>query len=604
MQAVRAQWIVLPWLPKPLSSKVFVASFHVIRGPDYGNRFAIRGTLATIGREAANQIRLNDTEVSRQHAMIVRNEDSEFEIRDAGSSNGTFVNSRQVRSMMLHSGDRVQVGRTLMIFTGGPEPHSTRSIEGVEIVGSPNLQDLSLIRQSFEGPQPGPPLGDSAELSESSVAPATKTSSQFDDWELIYQVSQAINRTVDLDELLRQVLDLIFEWIECDRGCVMLLDDVGGQLIPSYIRDRKQVAADKTSASPTRKLQISQTILDHVMNTREGVLISNAQDDSQWKSVESISRLGLSEAICVPMLGRYGVVGAIYIHTQMSPGVFAERQGQAAFEESHLKLLIAIAGQAALAIEDTQFYLAMLQSERLAAMGQTIANLSHHVKNILQGTSGGSYLVEDGLRLNNMDVVQRGWKMVVKNQDRISNLVMDMLSFSKDREPELTQGNLNDLVADVVELMASRADDCRVRLLHQAPERPVLARFDSEAMHRALLNVVTNAIDAAAAYEVERNTPAQVIIWAEAPIDGKTVSIHVSDNGEGIDPEDLLSIFSPFESSKGARGTGLGLPVSQKILREHGGDIHVASELGSGSQFTLVWPGGIAQDAGPLTEPG
>ncbi len=89
-----------------------------------------------------------------------------------------------------------------------------------------------------------------------------------------------------------------------------------------------------------------------------------------------------------------------------------------------------------MAIEDTFYYSALVQSERLAAMGQTIATLSHHVKNILQGIRGGSYLIEAGLDRNDTDAVRRGWGIVDRNQERISNLVMDMLTFSKEREPE------------------------------------------------------------------------------------------------------------------------------------------------------------------------
>src|SRR4029434_124883 len=98
----------------------------------------------------------------------------------------------------------------------------------------------------------------------------------------------------------------------------------------------------------------------------------------------------------------------------------------------------------------------MWHAERLAAMGQTIATLSHHIKNILQGIRGGSYLIEEGLKEEDNDVVRRGWRIVEKNQERISNLVMDMLTFSKDRVPELVAGDLNATLADVVELMQSR----------------------------------------------------------------------------------------------------------------------------------------------------
>ena len=134
------------------------------------------------------------------------------------------------------------------------------------------------------------------------------------------------------------------------------------------------------------------------------------------------------------------------------------------FTEEHLKLMIAIAHQAALAVEDTRYYSAMVQAERLAAVGQTIATLSHHIKNILQGIRGGSYLIEMGLSQHDEDVVRKGWTIVDRNQGKISALVMDMLTFSKDREPDPMPSDVNQVVGEVVELVQSRADELSVEL--------------------------------------------------------------------------------------------------------------------------------------------
>ena len=175
--------------------------------------------------------------------------------------------------------------------------------------------------------------------------------------------------------------------------------------------------------------------------------------------------------------------------------------------------------------------------------------------------------------------------MVERNQDRISNLVMDMLSFSKERQPELVESDLGQTVSDVVELMQTRASELNVQLKWQDPQDLKAVCFDPEAVHRAILNVVTNAIDAAGARE-----QGIVEITAVAELAKKQVAICVTDNGEGIAAEDRDRIFSPFESKKGARGTGLGLPVSRKILREHGGDVDVDSTPGHGTTFILRWP--------------
>src|SRR5262249_55069489 len=144
--------------------------------------------------------------------------------------------------------------------------------------------------------------------------------------------------------------------------------------------------------------------------------------------------------------------------TFTAPGRYVFRAGNK-FSDEHLKLMIAIGHQAALAVEDTMYYSAMVQAERLAAVGQTIATLSHHIKNILQGIRGGSYLIQEGLRNTDNDIVGKGWKIVEKNQERISNLVVDMLTFSKERDPEFIRSDMNELVADVCELVQSKATE-------------------------------------------------------------------------------------------------------------------------------------------------
>ena len=307
--------------------------------------------------------------------------------------------------------------------------------------------------------------------------------------QVMYRTALAVSRTMDIDQLLQRILELIFEWVEADRGCVMLVNPETKKLEPQVRRTRNN--------GETERITISKTILDYVVERNEGVLTSDARQDDRFSPAASIVRLGVREAICVPMQGRYNVVGAIYIDTSMSPQQMLDRGGQTRkFTEDHLKLMIAIGHQAALAVEDTRYYSAMVQAERLAAIGQTIATLSHHIKNILQGIRGGSYLIEMGLKEHDESIVGKGWRIVEKNQEKISNLVMDMLTFSKEREPDLISANYNTVVADVVELMQVRAQEFEVELRWQPAETMPDLVFDPEGIHRAVLNIVTNAIDA------------------------------------------------------------------------------------------------------------
>jgi len=561
-----------------------VPSLFVIRGNDQGTRFELESSTLQLGRDASSNIQLHDTEVSRRHAELHRT-DHTYTIADLNSSNGTFVNGQRVRQHLLQSGDQVQVGGTLLLYTGPSDEADDDLLSVVNIGATPAPDDQSRIIRSLTQAEGSKIFDLETELPQNSWLARARSNLQ-----VMYRTALAVSHTLDIDQLLYRIMELIFEWVEADRGCMMLLDPATGTLQPRVRRTRQGIRADE-------RITISKTILDYVTQRKEGVLTSDAGQDDRWNPAASIVQAGVREAICVPMQGRYDVVGAIYIDTSTSPQEVIRQGGANKFTEDHLKLMIAIAHQAALAVEDTRYYSAMVQAERLAAVGQTVATLSHHIKNILQGIRGGSYLIELGLSDHDETVVQKGWKIVEKNQSKISSLVLDMLTFSKEREPDLAEANINQIVADVIELMQSYAREMEVQLSWQpAAEMPHLV-FDPEGLHRAVLNVVSNAIDAAA----ENEPPGSVQVRSEYLADAALVRIIVEDNGPGIPADQMEKLFSPFVSTKKSRGTGLGLPVSQKIVSEHGGRIVVRSEPGQGSCFTLELPAVLPQAAARTT---
>ncbi|MFO0788045.1 MAG: ATP-binding protein [Pirellulales bacterium] len=563
-------------------------SLFVIQGRDQGTRFRLDGARVTLGRGTTNAVQLHDTEVSREHAEFKRVGEGFF-IRDLGSSNGTFVNGKAVKEQELASGDQLQLGRTLLLYTGVTEGRVEDLADKINIVSRHEEGDASRIVHSMH----------QSEGSEILALPENETSSPWlararSNLQIMYRTALAVSHTLDIDQLLARIMEMIFEWVDADRGCIMLKEIETGMLVPKVRRHRNGLHSEE-------RITISQTILDYVVDRNEGVLTSNARDDDRWDAAKSILRMGVREAICVPMQGRYDVVGVIYIDTSITPQRMLQQGSVNKFTQEHLKLMIAIAHQAALAIEDTTYYKQMVQAERLAAVGQTIASLSHHIKNILQGVRGGSYLIEMGMKDHakaiaegavNVEaaekavgIMRKGWGIVEKNQERISTLVLDMLTFSKEREPVPEPANLNEVVADVVELMKARASEEQVELVWlPAPTMPTLM-FDPEAMHRAILNIVTNAIDAC--HDRENGKVEVTTQYSQAETMAR---VAVVDNGSGIEADDIEKIFAVFVSRKGGRGTGLGLPVSQKILEEHGGRIRVESKPNEGSRFTMEFP--------------
>ena len=550
-----------------------VASLTVIKGPDQGRRFEIDAPVPTLGRDTKNDVRLHDSEISRHHAELRRTEEG-YVLYDLKSSNGTFLNGKKIECSLVRTGDRIRIGQSEMIFTADPPSHPPSSdlIGRINMITDGQEAESSAIISSIKHSQ------GSEFLRHPERAGSQWLKDALSNLAVMYETSQAVSKISDVGQLLDHIMDLVFRSIKPDRGCIVLRNAQTGKLEPTSVHFAEGIDEEGS-------ITLSQTIMDWVLKREEGMLVLDATQDRRFASARSVVQMGILEAICVPLRGRHEMLGVLYVDKKGDRKQILKTQRPSKFTEDHLKLVIAIAHQAGLAIEDSRFYQAMVEAEKLAAIGQTIATLSHHIKNILQGIRAGSYVIEMGFKDEDLQMLQKGWTVVEKNQSKIYNLVMDMLSYSKDREPVLEATDVNQLVGDVVELMQPRAKDVGVVLTTKLGEGLADIALDTEGIHRALLNIVTNAIDA-----VEHAESGQVQLATSTAEQGRYLHISVSDNGVGIAEDQLQGIFRIFNSTKGSRGSGLGLAVSQKIAREHGGKITVTSNVGTGSRFTIELP--------------
>ncbi len=548
----------------------------------------------SIGRESGNEVQLLDSEISRRHAEVRQIGPHRFEIVDLDSSNGTRVNGKKLKQCELIDGDQIQIGSTRLIFHH-QVIQSTTSLDPNDVLLDTSGQDASRIVSKYSN------LKSAASNHSPSSNPANSSSDPETadrSLEVIYQSALAIGRSANLDDILKRILQLVFDWMDADRGCIMLQGRDNEPLYPAARQDRVKDDDPRTRG----RISISRAIADHVLEQKIGVRTSNASEDNRFDQSASIVTRGVREALCVPLQGRYSIVGLLYVDTYTPPGRKTGSEHIPRFSDEHLRIATAIGYQAAIAIEDTKYYSSLLQSERLAAMGQALASLSHDIKNILQGIRGGSYLIEAGLGQENQDAIKRGWKMVDRNQDRISNLVLDMLTFSKPRDPVLKEQDLNDLLQEIFDIFQPRAEELGVSIQLNLQEQPVRCQCDYDSLHRAVLNLVINALDAVTESDANNTQPlsletdrqnsgpkAKIELTVSASNDADCI-IQVRDNGPGIPAEMRDRIFDFLQSSKGARGTGIGLPVSAKIAQEHGGVLEVlqtGNDLGTVFQITL-----------------
>jgi len=257
----------------------------------------------------------------------------------------------------------------------------------------------------------------------------------------------------------------------------------------------------------------------------------------------------------------------------------------------------AIGQHVGLALANSEAQRQKLQAERLAAIGETVATLSHAIKNMLQGLRGGADVVDLGLSKGDLRVARGGWEILHRNLARIISLTMNMLAFSRQRRVEVELARLDPTVEDCVQLLESQAKAKGVALITDVdPEMPPVP-IDQPLVHQALMNLIANAIDAA-----PTATGAVTIKGTyrpAAPGHAAEVELTVIDNGPGIPAAKQRWIFEPFNTTKGLKGTGLGLAVAKRVAEDHGGRITVESAEGRGATFRMVLPGDAAGAGDP-----
>jgi PAS domain S-box-containing protein len=230
----------------------------------------------------------------------------------------------------------------------------------------------------------------------------------------------------------------------------------------------------------------------------------------------------------------------------------------------------------------------LIRSERLAATGETVAGLAHCTKNVLIGLEGGVKTVDKGLVNDDMRKLNAGWDIVKRSIARISGLATDLLNYSKAGKPSYELCSPNAIALEVCELMHAKAMESRVEIVTNPDPTLGDASIDPKGVHRLLLNLVANAVDACRADPSDGKV--HLVRVSTKLADDETLEFQVWDNGCGMNQAVKKQIFSSVFTTKGSRGTGLGLLVTQKIVKEQGGTISVKSEVGKGSSFTVRLP--------------
>jgi len=226
-----------------------------------------------------------------------------------------------------------------------------------------------------------------------------------------------------------------------------------------------------------------------------------------------------------------------------------------------------------------------LQSQ-LTSLGLVISSISHGIKGLLTSLDGGIYLVNSGLDKNNQDRIKQGWQMVERNVARIKTMVLDLLYYAKDRELALEWFPAESVVEEVGGIIRGKAKDYGIEVYCDIDPIAGDLAGDRKAVRSLLVNLVENALDACRVDK--KKSTHQIKLRLRGYPD--SIEFEVGDNGIGMDQETREKAFTLFFSSKAGDGTGLGLFISNKIVRAHGGKIQLESELNQGTRVVVRLP--------------
>lgn len=408
-----------------------------------------------------------------------------------------------------------------------------------------------------------------------------------DRFALLYQVGQVINSTLDINEVLNRVMDMVIQVMKAERGYIVLIDKDSGDFL---FKSARHMDGQKI---PEEDVSLSRSIVRKVADTGECVLSTNALQDPRFKKSSSILLHEIRSIICVPIKLKQKVLGVIYIDNRVNVGVF---------NKGDLELLTALSNQASIAIENAHLYEDLQKTlEELKASNvqlqeahrlkdEFLANISHELRTPLTSILGFSETMGSG-RLGELnDKYMRCCKYIVENGKNMLRLIDDLLDISLVQTNRVvlnrTSINLKNLIEECIYELDKERERKQIKISLIISQDINLVYGDPMRLRRVIGSLLNNAVKFnkyGGFIEVKVNENDNLFV------------ISVKDTGIGISPKNFKIIFDKFRQVDGSStreygGTGLGLALVKELVNLHGGEVWVESLPQEGSTFTFTLP--------------
>ncbi len=240
--------------------------------------------------------------------------------------------------------------------------------------------------------------------------------------------------------------------------------------------------------------------------------------------------------------------------------------------------------------EQKQLQIELIQSQRYAAIGQVFTGVQHSMKNMLNACKGGAYMVKIGFAKEDRELLEEGWEIVRDGITDLTEMSIGMLKYIREWKPKLKDVDLSEMLQDVYRLIKPTAKDSGIAFRLETLSEVPIVRCDNEMIHSAVMDIVSNAIDACLSKEYQNSEQPEVLLTAHSGMINSQFVIEIKDNGCGMSKEVKANIFAPFFSTKIKSGTGLGLSITSRMIDAHGGRFEVDSEPEIGTSFRIIIP--------------
>jgi len=406
---------------------------------------------------------------------------------------------------------------------------------------------------------------------------------------ILHEVGQTLSSTLDLDELLRKALELLKERWGYAICSILLLDKERNEL---YIR--QVIGRDPEEVKNLRFKVGVDGIVGQVAKTGEPYYAPEVSKDIHYINLSPEVQ---SEA-AFPLKVREEVIGVLNIETDKPRG----------FDQEDLKVLSSFASQMSISIENAQLFSELkqtlqelkqaqdqiIQAEKLRAMGEMASGVAHDFNNVLAVILGNIQLLLHQLDHLGPDEIRDRLRTIERSAKDGAETVRRIQEFTGMRKDKaFTLLSLNDLIKEVTAITQPRWKDqpqqkgIQIEFVHQLSEIPLIMGNPSE-LREVLTNIIFNAVDAMpSGGKITISTQPQTEEWVE---------MRITDTGIGMTEEVKKRIFDPFFTTKGVTNSGLGMSVSFGIVKRHGGEILIESEVGKGTSFIIHLPIGYEEE--------